>query len=206
MRQNKYGFWKGFIPVVLVGAAFGLARSINTGSSLEKKLEVPKQVQVQAKPQNLASQKISPKIKFYEKTYSGFIYPKDLPNIIYTANRVGVEPELLMAVRMAENGGKDLEFGIIPTEAYRKSKGYKINGVEVPYRNTSEKQASWSAWTIKRNRERFEKADKSKHQDFIDYLGDKYAPKNADNDPNGLNRNWKGNVRKFYNQFKGDKK
>jgi len=34
--------------------------------------------------------------------------------------------------------------------------------------------------------------------DFISFLGDRYAPLNVANDPAGLNRNWKSNVRKFY--------
>jgi hypothetical protein len=33
--------------------------------------------------------------------------------------------------------------------------------------------------------------------EFIDHLGDLYCPIGADNDPTGLNRHWKRNVRHF---------
>jgi hypothetical protein len=49
MRERKYGFWKGFIPVIAAGAvAFGLMNGCESG--LEKKvkpLEIPKQAQRQ---------------------------------------------------------------------------------------------------------------------------------------------------------------
>jgi len=35
------------------------------------------------------------------------------------------------------------------------------------------------------------------HPDFIDFLGSRYAPIGANNDPSGLNRNWVRNVRFF---------
>lgn len=36
--------------------------------------------------------------------------------------------------------------------------------------------------------------------DFIAYLGSKYAPIGADNDPTGLNAHWVGNVSRFYRE------
>lgn len=57
MRQNKfYGFMKGFLPVVVAGTViFCLSRNISReNSNLVKKLEIPKQVQIQAKTRNLA--------------------------------------------------------------------------------------------------------------------------------------------------------
>jgi len=34
--------------------------------------------------------------------------------------------------------------------------------------------------------------------DFIIFLGNRYCPVGAENDPTGLNKNWIGNVRYFY--------
>lgn len=47
--------------------------------------------------------------------------------------------------------------------------------------------------TIRNNWKRWETAGKP--GDFIDYLGKKYAPVGATNDPRGLNKNWPRNVR-----------
>jgi len=35
--------------------------------------------------------------------------------------------------------------------------------------------------------------------DFISFLGNRYCPVGASNDPTGLNKNWIGNVSKLYN-------
>lgn len=152
-----------------------------------------------------ANKQEASRIVVRDKVYQEFRYPEELPVILNTADRVGVEPELMMAIRTAENG-TSLAFGIIPDEDYKNDKGYKINGVLVPYKSELEKQASWCAQTIRKNKKRFEKSpDKSQYQDFIDFLGDKYAPENAENDPKHLNKNWKKNVRTCYTQFKGKK-
>jgi hypothetical protein len=49
--------------------------------------------------------------------------------------------------------------------------------------------------TVRNNWTRWEAAGKP--GDFIDYLGKKYAPVGAKNDPRGLNKNWPGNVRRL---------
>jgi len=50
--------------------------------------------------------------------------------------------------------------------------------------------------TIRNNIARWERAGKT--NDFISFLGARYAPVGAANDPNGLNSNWIRNVRRFY--------
>ena len=140
--------------------------------------------------------------------YAGFRFPDELPTILRTAERVGVEPELLLAIRQAENGEQGLQFGIIPTERYRRDLGVTENGRFRYYPDDGEleKQASWSAWTVRRNRERWEalpENERTGYEDFIDFLGDRYAPVGADNDPGGLNSNWERNVRFFYRQLSG---
>lgn len=120
-----------------------------------------------------------------------------------TAKRVGVEYKLLRAIRKAENGKEGLEFGVIPIPDYKKDNGKKENGKIIPYKNSLEKQATWSAWTIRKNKQRYDKlpeTEKRKYADYIDYLGDIYSPIKAKNDPKGLNKNWEKNVRKFYMQ------
>lgn len=54
--------------------------------------------------------------------------------------------------------------------------------------------------TIKNNRRRFK--EQNRYIDYLEFLSSRYAPLNAENDPNGLNVNWLRNVRYFLQ--KGD--
>jgi len=85
---------------------------------------------------------------------------------------------ILLAIRKAENGGPGKEFGIVHPKAWNTDL------------NT---QAGWCASTIMRNRERYAKSDKS--DDFITFLGNRYCPVGAKNDPTNLNKNWIKNVK-----------
>jgi hypothetical protein len=119
--------------------------------------------------------------------------------IAYHARRVGVDANMIRAIRRAENGGPGIEFGIIPTEGYRQDEGFTDeNGVRRAYRSSFEKQLCWCAWTIRRNMDRWNamaSEDRESHgNSFIRYLGSRYAPVGAGNDPNGLNENWIRNV------------
>jgi hypothetical protein len=51
--------------------------------------------------------------------------------------------------------------------------------------------------TIRNNIKRWEKA--GKREPYLEFLAKRYAPTiGANNDPNGLNRHWLGNVRSIY--------
>ena len=91
---------------------------------------------------------------------------------------------ILLAIRKAEDGGPGREFGIMNPKA-----------------DNLDKQAGWAAATIVKNRARWVKAGKP--GDFIKFLGSKYAPIGAENDPTGLNANWVRNVSHWYKKFKG---
>lgn len=95
------------------------------------------------------------------------------------------EPELLsilFAIRTAENGRKGIEFGVLHPRA-----------VDQP--NSLRVQAGWCAATVSKNHKRW--IDSGKTTDFITFLGNRYCPVGADNDPNGLNKHWIPNVRKL---------
>ena len=105
------------------------------------------------------------------------------------AVRVNIRPELraklapiVAAIRYAENG-TTYQYGIIHKRC------------KAGYRN----QAGWCAATVQKNWDRWQKAGAK--GEFISYLGGIYCPIGADNDPNGLNHNWIGNVRKFKKRF-----
>jgi hypothetical protein len=123
--------------------------------------------------------------------YNGFSFPDELDTILYTARRVGVDPAIMLAIRESEKGGDGLQFGIMPTDAYSNDTVVREgNGAERAYDSKLEKQASWAAWTIR-----------AEYTDFIDFLGDSYCPVGAENDRHGLNVNWEGNVRNWYDKF-----
>ena len=92
------------------------------------------------------------------------------------------------AIRKSENGAKDhLAFGIIDpgcaTDSYSE-------------------QAGWAICTVVKNYHRWlgkDKGNKLKSvEDFIPYLGAKYCPVGAKNDPTGLNAHWVKNVLFWY--------
>jgi cell division protein FtsB len=89
---------------------------------------------------------------------------------------------IFYAIRKAEDGRAGCEFGIIHRKAW----------------NTDLKtQAGWAAATIQKNYDRYLKDQggfPNTYDGFIAYLGARYCPVGADNDPDGLNKNWIGNV------------
>jgi len=93
------------------------------------------------------------------------------------------ETEVLVGIRLVENGGKGREFGVLDPRALDR-------GIDV--------QAGWAAATVRRNRDRFvtatgrrPEADKA---GYVTFLAARYCPLGAGNDPGGLNRNWRGNM------------
>jgi len=133
---------------------------------------------------------------------SSYFSDSEFEIINYTAECVGVDSAYLMAIRKAENGRDGLEFGIISTSEYGRDIGIVENGEFRGYKNEFEKQASWCAWTVKKNLERFRNSNFD--GDFIEFLQVKYCPVGVENDPDGLNKNWAKNVRFYYDKFKGD--
>lgn len=128
-----------------------------------------------------------------ETKYPSFPFREELPFVEFHAKRYGVSPELLMAIRISENGEKGKEYGIIPQgevkTMYDLDKGYFFQGNFYSYRQETEKQMAWAAYEIK------QAMDTHKKGDFIQHLAKDYAPRNVKNDPKNLNKNWPGNVR-----------
>ena len=118
--------------------------------------------------------------------------------ILKAAERNGIKRNhyenlaILFAIRLAENGRKGIEFGVI-------SNPRAIGREDEPDEVTLDRQAGWAAATIMKNRERWVK-DPNK-QWFITFLAKRYAPINAENDPYGYNTNWFGNVLFWTNKF-----
>ena len=86
---------------------------------------------------------------------------------------------VVAAIRFAENGRKGREYGILHPR------------VKPTYRS----QAGWCAATVQKNFDRWTKAGSK--GDFITFLGNRYCPVGAENDPTGLNKHWIKNVKKL---------
>ena len=52
--------------------------------------------------------------------------------------------------------------------------------------------------TVRNNKVRFN--NQEKYTDYIEFLGSRYCPIGAENDPKGLNKNWVKNVKYFINK------
>ena len=93
---------------------------------------------------------------------------------------------IVAAIRYAEDG-TTYQYGIIHKRC------------KPGYRN----QAGWCAATVQKNYDRWVKAGRK--GEYLVFLRDRYAPIDADNDPNGLNHNWLGNVKKLRKRFTSPK-
>lgn len=90
--------------------------------------------------------------------------------------RKELEP-IIAAIRFAENGRAGLEFGCL--SRYAKNTTYR-------------KQAGEAACTVQKNYDRWKRAGGK--GEFVVFLGARYCPVGADNDPQGLNKHWVKNV------------
>jgi hypothetical protein len=114
---------------------------------------------------------------------------KEIPTIRKAAERNGIrfgsdDWFLLLAIRQAENGGAAKQFGILSKTAL-----------------TLDAQAANAACTIIKQHRRsgLAKVDDA----YIRSLAARYCPLQANNDPQGLNKNWIRNVSYYYKKLKG---
>ena len=92
---------------------------------------------------------------------------------------------LSLAIRKQEDGPPGLEFGVMA------AKGTDI-----------EEQTRWAVCTEIKNIQRWERATAGVTiESYIKFLGSRYAPISAENDPTSLNRFWIDNVTKLYKEY-----
>ena len=172
-----------------------------------KEKEIEKPSVTQTITQTPSTPKIeAPKEKTYHEKFHDNLrltHPKEYDTIMDGAKGNGIPDNdyenlsVLFSIRKAENGAAGKEFGVLHPKA-GKQPG------DTP-EQTLRRQAGWSAATIMKNRTRHAadtKAGKTK-DDFITYLGNRYAPKGVANDPNNLNKNWITNVGTQYKGYIG---
>lgn len=131
-------------------------------------------------------------------------FPGEYSIIMNAANRNNISNadydnlSLLFAIRRAENGRQGREFGVLTPAAMGKP--------DDPKNVTLDKQAGWAAASIIKNRQRYEnnKNNQPQFNDFVDFMGNRWAPPNVANDPTNLNQNWAKNVKKFKSKYMGN--
>jgi len=192
----------------LVKALTAAAIASTVGATMipkAKEIEKPSVTQtITQAPQTSSTPKTeAPKEKTYHEKFHDNLrltHSKEYDTIMDGAKGNGIPDNdyenlsVLFSIRKAENGAAGKEFGVLHPKA-GKQPG------DTP-EQTLRRQAGWSAATIMKNRTRHAadtKAGKTK-DDFITYLGNRYAPKGVANDPNNLNKNWITNVG---TQYKG---
>jgi hypothetical protein len=89
---------------------------------------------------------------------------------------------VLHAIRTAENGRHGLEFGVMHSRAKDQPNSLRV-------------QAGWAAATVRKNLTRW--IHSGEDVDFITFLGRRYAPVGAANDPMNLNNHWIQNVKRI---------
>ena len=121
---------------------------------------------------------------------SDYFKPTEYATIAQAAKRNDCQGELfliLLAIRKAENGPKNLEFGIMNKKA-----------------DNLDKQAGWAAATVVKNYARWIKAGRK--EDYIVFLGNRYCPttgKGLSKAEKRLNGNWQKNVSYWIKKLKG---
>jgi len=178
---------------IMTAALAGIVGGIPLGMSGTPKQEVQQQQtqtirqEVPAEPSKkikTVQQKVTKSDDFHAKLKQK--HGKEYDTIMDAAVNNGISKDdhenlsVLFAIRKAENGGPGVEFGVL----HPKAKGTDLRT-----------QAGWAAATVVKNRGRHNARE---HGHFINFLGSRYAPKGAENDPKGLNANWIKNVKAHY--------
>lgn len=120
---------------------------------------------------------------------------RDFRDAIEVNIRPALQEELapvVAAIRHSENGAAGKEYGVLGEGVER---DMKRKGA------TYRPQAGWAAATVQKTFDRWVEAGKP--GTFIEYLGNRYCPVGAENDPTGLNVNWQRNVSKWDATIRG---
>lgn len=120
--------------------------------------------------------------------------PEEFNIILEAAERNGCYGDdflLLLAIGLAENS-ENRPFGIMHPKCDKIMKERPDDIIDI--------QAGWGAATIVKNKERWK--NNNEGMNFIEYLGNRWAPIGAENDPEGLNVNWIPNVTSLFEKLK----
>lgn len=133
--------------------------------------------------------------RFHENLQTQF--GKEYPVIMNALSRNAIPDTdyenvaLAFSIRRAEAGRQGKEFGVL-------APGAGMKPGETP-EQTLDRQAGWAGASIVKNRQRYKEGNET--GDFIQFMGNRWAPIGVANDPTNLNKNWVKNVSKFHSSF-----
>lgn len=111
------------------------------------------------------------------------------------AERTGIDPRLLVALRRTENGGPGREFGVVAVAAPTLEAQARVAANTI--RNTAQRYAQQGGEVLDSTTGRYSEG-------FLRFLSARYAPIGAANDPTGLNRHHARNLIALYRQARGE--
>ena len=134
----------------------------------------------------------------------GFYYPNEIEIIMECAQRQGINPAYMFAIREAEKGEDGLQFGVLNTRKYKNDKLLtEADGTRRPYRSKLEKQAHFAALSVKNNIVRWNNLGEKSQEtygDFFSYMGSRYSPVGGEKD-DGTSKYWVRNFRGLFYKF-----
>jgi len=186
-----------FLVVLAIGA---ICCGIGWHKGTQQKMEQLEQQEVEHWQNETEKMEQEDRTKHNVKVTTLKIVPyfpaEEIKIIIAAAERNNLKPELypiLFAIRKAENGSKSREFGIIHPKCEKIMAERPDETLDI--------QAGWAAATVQKNYDRWVKA--GKQGTYIAFLGKRYCPVEASNDPNNLNQHWIGNVKEWVVKVSG---
>lgn len=120
--------------------------------------------------------------------------PREAEVIAREARRTGVDPDLLAALRRAENGGPGREFGVRSVAAPGLDQQARVAANTL--RNTAARFARQGGTVVDPATGRYT-------EEFLRFFSARYAPRGAGNDPGDLNRFHAGNLIALYRRSGG---
>lgn len=136
---------------------------------------------------------------------SGYVY--FFSSFLASTARYSAKTLVSLLALLSFTGSAYAEF--VPSEAnytklvnaiYKAEGGAKTRhpyGILTKYKHTTPRQACFN--TVRNTYKRWERAGRP--GDYISFLGARYAPVGAKNDPTGLNRNWVRNVKSLMGEI-----
>lgn len=195
----------GFLKKTAIGLAAILATTVLATPFVKNKshkeilpLPGPLRHEIQADQNYIQSDNSIPNWAYQEAKPIPRLSEGESRTIVKVAQRKNLDPLLLAAVRIHENGPLGREFGVLKTRAYIEDIGLTDSEGRLirPYESDFEKETTWAANNLKRGAEG--KYDPGKILELIPQLADNYCPKETD--PTG-NKNWRSGVPQIYSQL-----
>lgn len=124
------------------------------------------------------------------------LWAEEVNQIAVQANLYGVDALFVQTIRKVENGGDGRQFGILSKKAPTYADQLRICCATVQARLFAYSQNPFKLQQVTSQRARLRYTES-----FIIWFGSLYAPIGAENDPEGINKNWVSNALDVYTKL-----